>query len=371
VAALAGASIAQPPGAPGTAAANAEIADRIADTGTALERASAELEGLRAAKRNLEEDLKRIESRAAVYAAGREFARTLIEQRARLPRPEDFTAAREERALLLNATSDANIRAERMLGRLRSPDAAADPELTGRRDLTRLADAQYRLLLVLKETEEAAQDLERQAEATHERLSQLLFWVPAPPKLQTLASLGPSLAWTFSLANWRGAIAVLWEELARRPFWPAIALLAAAVFIALRHRLHGTLVTLGPAAVGYGSYRIRHALAALGITFALALPGPILLWTVASLLGAAPDSQPFTLALGDSLGRIARLVLALSAFAWLMDRRAMAVGHFGWNEEVTIFGSSGTRVGRFGGLIGLEAAPALAFRHFKGASDLA
>ncbi len=322
----------QPADPPQAAAASAEVAARIADAQAALERASAELEGLRAAKREFEDRLKWIESRAEVHAGGREFARALIEERARLPGPENFSAARQERARLLAATSDANMGVERALGRLGGPDGAGMPASAVEGELlARLAGVQFRLLQVLKESEAISHELQHQAEASRERLTQLLFWIPAPPELRTLASIGPSLAWTFSPANW------LWARLAARPLLPALALLAAGGLLALRRNLQGALLSTAPAAVGFPNYRLRHALAALAITAGLALPVPMVMWTAGHLIAAVPDGQAFSQALSEALDRIARLALALSAFAWLLDRRGMAVAHSGWAEDAADF----------------------------------
>ena len=243
-------------------------------------------------------------------------------------------------------------------------DAAAP--LGAQRDLlARLAELQQTLVKTLREADAAARDLEKHTQAARATLTRLLFWIPAPPSTQTVSELVPALAWTVSPANWRAAGAVLREAIARQPFWPAIALLAAVLLVAFRGRLQRALVALAPAAVTYERYRFRHVATALAITLALAAPGPIVLWTTATLLGSCPDAQPFPHALGDALAGIALLLLALSAFAWLLDRRGVAVGHFGWDEASLGFVARALR--RFsaffvplifiGALNGLDHAP--------------
>ena len=69
------------------------------------------------------------------------------------------------------------------------------------------------------------------------------------------------------------------QEFMRRPFWPSLALVVAATLLALRRRLLHRLASITPSTVTYERYRIGHAMAALAITFALALPFPLLLWT--------------------------------------------------------------------------------------------
>ena len=329
--ALAGATFAQQPNPAGSIATeNARLSAQVADGAKALERVTAELEALRKAKGDLDESMQRIERRAQVHALGREFAQTLIERRRELPARERFAAGRDARARLLAATSDANVRVERELGELADRDPAA---LGTQRDLlARLAEIQQTLLKTLREADAAARDLEKHTQAARATLTRLLFWIPAPPSTQTASELVPALAWTASPANWRAAGAVLREAIARQPFWPAIALLAAVLLVAFRGRLQLALVALAPAAVTFERYRFRHVATALAITLALAAPGPIVLRTAATLLGSVPHAQPFPHALGDALAGTALLLLALSAFAWLLDRRGVAVGHFGWDE---------------------------------------
>ncbi len=195
----------------------------------------------------------------------------------------------------------------------------------------------------LRDAGSAERNLERRVAAAREELTRLLFWMRVPPGARMLPELAQSLAWTISPANWRAAGAVLWDVVARRPFWPAVAVLIAAGLYAGRRRLQHGLVSLAPAAVTHDRYRIGHALVALAITFALAAPGPILMWTAGTLLGSAPDTEPFVQALGDALTRIAPLPLVLSALAWLLDRRGMAVSYFGWDEASLTFAGRALR----------------------------
>ena len=317
--ALAGASFAQQPDAASSIAAeNARLSAQVADGAKALERVTAELEALRKAKGDLDESMQRIEGRAQVHALGREFAQMLIEQRRELPAPERFAAGRDARARLLAATSDANVRVERELGELADLDAAAARRLAAaqpagsqaqrqpvdaaafaaalgaQRDLlARLAEVQQTLVKTLREADEAARDLQKHTQAARAKLTRLLFWIPAPPSTQTASELVPALAWTISPANWSAAGAVLGEAIARQPFWPAIALLAAVMLFAFRGRLQRALVSLAPAAVTYERYRFRHVATALAMTLALAAPGPIVLWTAATLLGLRPMPSRF------------------------------------------------------------------------------
>jgi potassium efflux system protein len=390
VAAPAWASFAQQPDAVSSIAAeNAVLTARIADGTSALDRTLADLARLRKSKDALEASMQRIEHSTQVHTRGGELARTVIERLRVLPKPRQFTAERHDRRRMLKATSDANLRTERASSELSDLDAAvarrlavAQPpvpeaqrsqveaavreRLAEQRDLlTRLDELQQKLMQALREASGAERDLQRRSRAARAELNRLLFWTPVPPGTRTATELAQSLAWTSSPANWRAAGAILRDEVARGPFWPAVAVLVAAGLYAGRRRLQRGLVSLAPSAVTHERYRIGHALAALAITLALAAPGPIAMWTAGTLLGSAPDTQPFAQALGDALVRVAPLVLALSALAWLLDRRGVAVSYFGWDEASLTF--AGRALRRFAVLFvplmfiaalnGLEHAP--------------
>ncbi|HQR54202.1 MAG TPA: mechanosensitive ion channel [Burkholderiales bacterium] len=349
------------------AAENAALSAQTADASRALEGVRLQIEELRKRKGDLDETMQRIERGAEVHVLGREFAQTVMDQLRLLPSREQFDPTREARAHLLASASDANLRAERQLRELRDLDTAVAQRLASVRPpipdaersqagavvrdllgeqrnlLTRAIQAQQELLKALRDAGAAEEELEKRSQAARTELTRLLFWIPSPPGTQTVAELLPSLAWSVSPANWRSAGDALMDEVSRRPLPPALGVLIAVCLYAARGRLRRALVSLAPAAVTYERYGIGHALAALAITFALALPIPVLLWTAGAALGAAPDTQPFAQAVGDALWRVARLVLALYAFAWLFDRRGVAVGHFGWDETSITFASAALR----------------------------
>ncbi len=362
----------QPDGVSSIAVENAAVAAQIADAANALDRALADLAQVRKSNGDLEANVHRIEQSAQVHALDGEFARTVIEELRVLPKPGRFTGERAERQRMLEATSDADLRVERRLRDLGDLDAAVAMRLAGAQPplpetqrtqvetavrellaeqaalLARLGKLRQKLMQTLRETIDADRALEQRRDAARAELNRLLFWIPVPPGTRTVTEVAQSLAWTTSPTNWRAAGAILRDEALRRPFWPAVALLVAAGLFAGRRWLQRRLVSLAPNAVTLERYRIGHALAALAITLALALPGPIVMWTAGALLGSAPDNQPFAQALSDVLTRLAPLPLALSALAWLLDRRGVGVSHFGWDETSLTF--AGRALRRFAAL---------------------
>jgi small-conductance mechanosensitive channel len=372
VAALAGAAFAQRPDTARTIEAeNAVLAAEVAATGAALERARAELARLQRSEDAITAGMQRIEHRAEVRALGREFAQVMTEELSLLPRSAQFAAARDARRHLLEATGDANLRVERALGRLADLDeavaarlaaaqvpAAERPQavpavraaLAGQSALLASLDGlQGELMRALRDTGDAERSLIERSEAARDELTRLLLWLPARTGREAVTELPAALAWTISPANWHAAAAILRDEVVRSPVWPTIAVLAAIGLFAARRRLQRGLVALAPVAVGYERYRIGHALAVVAITLALALPGPILLWTAAAPLAAASGAGTFTAALGHALDGTGRLLLSLSALGWLLDPRGVAVRHFGWDEAAVTF--AGRTLRRFAALL--------------------
>lgn len=354
-------------------AENTRISTQIAAAEAALGHRRAELADLHREKRDLDERMRWVQRRAAVHALGQEFAKTLIQFLHRLPTTERFAATSERNAQLLAEASDAELGVKWALSELENLDAATarrlealsppiPPEqaapteqakppraevhaaLAKQRDLLkRLAAMQEKHLEGLHQSEEVLRDLQQHVEAARQELTNFLFWIPAVPTIRTFSELAPSLAWTVSPMHWRAAGELIQENLAQRPFWPGVALLLATILLVLRGRLQAALAALSPAVVPGGSYRIGHALAALMITFALALPIPIVLWTAAILLAAAPESQPFALALGLALRAIASLLLALYTIAWLLEHKGVALRHFDWDEAIVGGAARGLR----------------------------
>lgn len=359
---LARMSLAQPSDAVRTIdAENRTLAKQNEDVSTAVDLATAELATLEQRKRDLVERLERIERRAEVQAIGQELARTLVQMLRQIPGPDHFDRARQARSAVITETSDANLRAEQALRELQNLDAAvqerlaktqpapppaARPDLEGavrgalleqRNLLTRLIERQHALFTALHNIAEAEDELDRRHLAAHAKLTEILYWVPARPGAQTLSEVPAALAWITSPSNWSAAADALVQQTARRPVWPAAAVLLATLLLLARARLQHALVALAPAAVTPMHYGIGHALAALACTLALAAPAPIVMWTVATLLGEAAATNQFVPSLGDALSVTWRLLLALSAFAWLADSRGLAVSHFGADAAAMTF----------------------------------
>jgi potassium efflux system protein len=339
-------SLAQLPGAaPGGVSGVDAVSQQIEAAGLALDRQQAELAALQRAKSTIDERMRWVERRARVNALGGEFSQTLLDYLRQLPGPERFRDLRGKHADLMAAASDEELRVERALHEIKAGQAGGgqpgaplqpvvpagrEPQDQSQRDsLEKLAALLRQNLEALDKSSAAARELEHIAVAARRTLAGYLFWIPTPPSTRTLTELVPSLAWTLSPANWRTAGRIAADELARRPFWPSMALLLAGTLLAVRGRLRRLLVSFSPEIVTWDRFRILHAVAAFGITFALAAPVPLALWTGSALLSAAPVDQAFALSLSAALGMAASLLFGLSFLVWLIDADGLAIRYFG------------------------------------------
>ena len=342
----------------GIAAENSAISSQLADGAKQLAQLQQASRRLQEDKDRLEAHMQRIGRRTAVYALGRELAQALTERLHQLPSSGDFERAHEAHQQMLATTSDANVGVERALYELGDLDAATAERIAPsmeslapaqrvrlaaatraglgeQRDLlARLDVLQVEILEVLKDVDRSQRDFEQQTQSARTTLAGYLFWMPAAPSPKTIGAIVPSIVWTLSPANWQAAAGTFRSELSRRPFWPAIALLVAIALYASRKRLQAGVVSLAPVAGSFESYRIDHALAALVASFALSLPGALLLWTVGWLLPAASGGPAFVPALGGALVSTAKLLLAVSLLVRLLDNRGVAVAHFGGDAHV-------------------------------------
>ena len=346
---------------------NAYLLRRIAEREALLDEARSELAYFHQRKQILEKGLERIEQRAQVKVLGREFVQAALEELRHLPKPAHYKLTRQARDRALATTSDEILRYERELDDLsdreESParyypaqrsssrvaertkiDSSTRATMTEqRRLLAQLIEIDGALLKTLLESKKTERELMQVSEAAHTQLSKMLFWVPAQFSAQTFVELRSAGAWTVSWENWRGALTNLLVEVSAELVWPVFLGFCVLLLLVTRSRLKRILAALAPSSGRYRPYRIGHTVAALLITLALALPGPVVFWAISLLLGMADESQIFSHALAAALAAAAKLLLATSVFARLIDQNGVAVAHFGWDEPSLNFSARALR----------------------------
>lgn len=319
----------QPARADGSAPGNESLAQQIAEAQAAHARHGLDLAELHRARHDLEQRMLWVSRRASVNALGGEFAQTLSAYLAQLPRREQFEVAAERRAALIAAASDEELRVGRALERPVPPPGETTPASGEREALHQLGTALAANVEVLRQIDESAREYKEAAAAARTKLTEYLFWIPASRSIDAWAGLVPAWQWTVSADNWRSAGSVATKEFGRAPFWPLVALVVAGALLLGRGRIRRAMDAVSPVRLGGQRYRMAHAFAALGLTLLLAVPLPILLRTLAHLLGSAPPAQPFALALSDALNSVSFLSMGLLACVNLLAPNGLLIAHFG------------------------------------------
>ncbi|MBK7121137.1 MAG: mechanosensitive ion channel [Comamonadaceae bacterium] len=217
----------------------------------------------------------------------------------------------------------------RALERPGPPPGETTPASSEREALLQLGTALAANVEVLRQIDVSAREYKDAAAAARAKLTEYLFWIPASRSIEAWAELVPAWQWTVSADNWRSAGSVATKEFGRAPFWPLVALVLAGALLLGRGRIRRAMDVVSPVRLGGQRYRMAHAFAALGLTLLLAVPLPILLRTLAHLLGSAPPAQPFALALSDALYSVSFLSMGLLVCVNLLGPNGLLIAHFG------------------------------------------
>ncbi|MFZ2235564.1 MAG: mechanosensitive ion channel domain-containing protein [Dokdonella sp.] len=355
---------------------------------TALE-LSQQLEADRARRAQLRGELERItasrNSANEILAIGRvddRYGRTLRSIEGSLP-----STAKLERRMAKRAEQVTDVRVQRLqaqqdLRALDNSELAASsllsdaglepsPELTA--TASKLIESHRAALVdmvsllgqrIERFGEASATDTElgQQTSQLRKLLNERLLWLPSATAISAAwltQEVGPNLKWLFGPTNLGKLPVTLWEQLRRH--WIAVPLLVLFILtlLATRRRLIGSLETLAKP-VGHRGDSFTVTLLAALASVLIALPPPLIVGTLGSMLFSAPSQDTYVRAIGAGLINAAIVLLMLGVFQAMCRRFGLFVVHFDWDEQGT------RRLGRALHLLALALAPA-AF--LKGMAD--
>ncbi len=206
--------------------------------------------------------------------------------------------------------------------------------------LPRLVEARQQLLAELQATNSryisalAVLDVEETNLLNNSReyaalLDERLFWVPSaqPVDSSTLTSIGRSLLWLFSPANWQQAGKTAMVRINERPLLALLLAALPALLFWKRRQLIGNLKAMDTRVGKVGKDQFRLTLVAMFISLLLALPGALILAVLAWVL-KNPGTFSGHLAMG--LWDAAALLVLLSLFINICRRGGIAEVHFRW-----------------------------------------
>jgi potassium efflux system protein len=223
-----------------------------------------------------------------------------------------------------------------------APEVAAliTNDLTGlvltRRDLLDKSISLHKSYLrSLRELSASYRRLLENTVAYDDFLAKNLLWIRSAPApgLDSILDLPEQIAYMLSPSRWRhvpGAIlaglqASLWAKL--------LVLLLVVLFwqmSSLRKQLLATGDPVGDVAIDRFSYTLK----ALGLTFLIALPWPLLTFTLGLALESDPDLTAFSSQLADGLETVAPTFFYIQFFSALCLPGGVAAKHFRWPDSL-------------------------------------
>jgi potassium efflux system protein len=307
-------------------------------------------------RRRIGEDFRL--ARQTLEAAGltQALGQALVDQRRRLPDLRGYRRAASQREAAIAEATLHQIRFSEERRKLREPDAyvqellrgqaAGKPsaqviaqlhELAERRAtlLEKVLDAAESHLRALGELDYASSQLMKVVEDYDDFLAERLLWVrsSAPVNWETINALPRALLWATAPAGWLEVAEVLLYELARSPLlWVSLSLAGLLQWKghAMRRRIRATAEHLRR--IRTDSF--RYTFEALGLTFLLAAPLPLLLVSLGWPLYASLEATDFTRSIGRGAISVSLGIYYLLAFRFLCITGGVADRHFRWSTEV-------------------------------------
>lgn len=165
-------------------------------------------------------------------------------------------------------------------------------------------------------------------------LDRRLLWLPSNTGL--MGSLGQNLvtsvSWLLSPSNWKQALNDFFKGIKKAPIITILLFLPFILF-ALQSTLKRALLRLSKRVGNVNQDNYWTTPIALLVTLCLALPIPLLIGIISSILASAESRSEFTVALSSSLAAVSSLLLILILFRVMTRREGLFKVHFDWSDE--------------------------------------
>ncbi len=206
--------------------------------------------------------------------------------------------------------------------------------LEGRRDLLRtLDDAYYRYLKALGDLELEQKQLLEKTRQYSGLLNENLFLIPSGPPvgLSWLQRIVTSIRWLLSVDAWEGVMSELVASIRFHPVLTLLVTLFAGTMLWMRPRMYARLTAMAKDVGRVTRDRFVLTMEALFITFALALPVPLVLYYTGRLL-ATDLGGGFSDAAGFGLQAASHTLFVLWFIRCLFVKSGLAESHFHWRH---------------------------------------
>jgi potassium efflux system protein len=342
--------------------ANAELAVAFGDASAALYRLGTQRTEIEQQRTRIQEEFANARQRLEAAGLNRAQGQVLIDQSSRLP---DVRRLRRQAAERADKMADSTLRTIRWREALRGlddldtwvaqqlasvPDDALDGDARARLgdELRAQGDSRRTLLRnaldiedsyrrALGEVDFAAQQLRDLVQRYDRYLDERLLWIRSigPLVSQPFAALPQALWWLVAPANWAALGKTLSAEAARSPqLWIGVA--AVLVLLWRSAAIKRSIRARAEPLRRISTDRFHYTTSALLLTALVALPWPLLLLTVGSVLSGALAAEGFTKAVGEALIAVVPALYFLLGFRMLCMRDGVADRHFRWQTDTLV-----------------------------------
>ncbi|GAA0852070.1 mechanosensitive ion channel domain-containing protein [Aliiglaciecola litoralis] len=166
-----------------------------------------------------------------------------------------------------------------------------------------------------------------------ELLERRLIWLPSNSGRagNLLSNLRDSVAWYITPRAWLSLVKDLYRGTLTTPLLPVALILLAIVILTWRRTIKHTLWSLKDRVGKVEKDTYFTTPLALSLTFILALPLPICLFTIAAMIFRGAEPASFSVAIAAGLASVSSLSLILLFFRSMCREGGVFDQHFGWS----------------------------------------
>ncbi len=203
------------------------------------------------------------------------------------------------------------------------------------RNLAQLKDAYEQYVTRLATLQGAERTLINVTDAYRGYIEERILWVRSIIRGRLAirpAEVGEALRWLFLSPPWLEAPGRIARNLARHPMpYLGLAVIPVAAFV-LKRRARRGLRHSGQLVASFRTDRFSATLRALGCTLLLALPWPLVVFAVGTVLRLPPDQTTVAVAAGAGLQRTAMGFLLVEILRLLLKPGGVGDLHFRWRK---------------------------------------
>ncbi len=330
---------------------NALLTETLKSISSDLEKASSRDLDIVAETKRIQDEFRSAKQKIKLIDVSHAVGQVLLNQRRSLPKKEKYQARLKRIEQTISDTNLSLILNNEELSKLQNMKPYIDqlmaklpPDIAAsiRKDVTEAAEQRHSLIVkvitagktylrTLGELDLAHRQLIEVVKDYDKFLAENLLWIRSAPMpgIDTLKLLPEQIGELISPHNWLKIVTLLGNSLGNSPLF-VLELLIPALLLWKSRRIRILLKETGKDVAKPSRDKLTNTFKALGLTFLLAIPWPLLMYIIARQLDLSPDAFGFSKTLSSTLTWISTPFLYLMAFHMFCLPNGVAALHFRW-----------------------------------------